>query len=250
MSEPRAAGDAGAELTRAIAARAAAVRERMARAAAAAGRDPSEVELVAVSKRHPAAAVAAAARAGVAHVGENYAQEMGAKIDALAGDPACAGLAWHFIGHLQRNKARLVVGRAALIHAVDSIELAREIARRAAAAAGGPQPILVAVSAAGEAQKTGAPPERLPELLAGAAELLGVECRGLMTMPPLPERPEDSRPYFRALRELRDRLATPAMPLRVLSMGTTADLEVAVEEGATLVRVGTAIFGARPAGDG
>jgi pyridoxal phosphate enzyme (YggS family) len=229
-----------------IGARVAAVRERIARAAAAAGRDPAAVELVAVSKLHPAAAVAAACRAGVTQVGENYAQEMAAKIDALADEPACAGLAWHFIGRLQRNKARMVVGRAALIHAVDSIELAREIARRAQAR----QPILVAVSAAGEAQKTGVAPEHVPDLLAALAELDLVDCRGLMTMPPWPERAEDSRPYFRALRELRDRLATPARPLDVLSMGTTDDLEVAVEEGATLVRVGTAIFGPRPAGDG
>ena len=226
--------------------RLASVRERMARAAEAAGRDPSSVELVAVSKLHPAAAVAAAARAGIRDVGENYAQEMVGKMDQLAGDPACAGLRWHFIGRLQRNKARAVVGRAALIHAVDSVDLAREIARRAS----GRQAILVAVSAAGEAQKTGIDPAALPELLAAIAELPALECRGLMTMPPWPDRPEDSRPYFRAVRELRDRLASPERPLEVLSMGTTGDLEVAVAEGATLVRVGTALFGARPAGDG
>ena len=230
-----------------LSARLASVRERIARAADAAGRDPSSVELVAVSKLHPASAVAEAARAGIRHVGENYAQEMVGKIDELAADPACAGLRWHFIGRLQRNKARLVVGRAALIHAVDSIDLAREIARRAS----GRQAVLVAVSAAGEAQKTGVDPSELPDLLAAIAELPALECRGLMTMPPWPDQPEDSRPYFRALRELRDRLASPERPLEVLSMGTTGDLEVAVAEGATLVRVGTALFGARPrAGDG
>ena len=231
----------------AMAARIAEVRERIARAAQAAGRDPDAVELLAVSKLHPAEAVAAACRAGVRQVGENYAQEMVAKMDALAGDAACASLAWHFIGRLQRNKARLVVGRAALIHAVDSIELAREISRRAGGAA---QPILVAVSAAGEAQKTGVEPDHLAELLVQLDELAGVDCRGLMTMPPLPDRPEDSRPYFRALRELRDRVATPGRPLPMLSMGTTVDLEVAVAEGATTVRVGTALFGPRPGGDG
>jgi PLP dependent protein len=235
------------EAAQAIAARVASVRERIARAAASAGRDPASVDLLAVSKLHPPEAVAAACRAGVGQVGENYAQEMVAKMEALAGDAACASLAWHFIGRLQRNKARMVVGRAALIHAVDSIELAREIARRAAV--GAAQPILVAVSVAGEEQKTGVAPERLSELLAEVAELPALECRGLMTMPPWPERAEDSRPHFRTLRELRDRLASPAQPLRILSMGTTADLEVAVEEGATLVRVGTAIFGQRPAGD-
>lgn len=229
-----------------LSARVASVRARIARAADAAGRDPSSVELVAVSKLHPAAAVAAAARAGIRDVGENYAQEMVGKIDELASDPACGGLRWHFIGRLQRNKARVVVGRAALIHAVDSVELAREIARRAS----GRQAILVAVSAAGEAQKTGVDPSALPGLLAAIAELPALECRGLMTMPPWPDQPEDSRPYFRALRELRDRLATAERPLEVLSMGTTGDLEVAVAEGATLVRVGTALFGARPAGDG
>jgi pyridoxal phosphate enzyme (YggS family) len=229
-----------------LSARLASVRERMARAADAAGRDPSTVELVAVSKLHPAAAVAAAARAGIRDVGENYAQEMVGKMDELAADPACADLRWHFIGRLQRNKARAVVGRAALIHAVDSVDLAREIARRSS----GRQAILVAVSSAGEAQKTGVDPAALPELLAAIADLPAIECRGLMTMPPWPDQPEDSRPYFRALRELRDRLASPERPLDVLSMGTTGDLEVAVSEGATLVRVGTALFGARAAGDG
>jgi len=238
------------EWTTGMVERLAGLRERIAASAAAVGRDPSSIELVAVSKRHPAAAVAAVCRAGVMDVGENYAQEMVAKMDALAGEPACASLRWHFIGRLQRNKARLVVGRAALIHAVDSIELAREIARRAGDAGCAPQPILLAVSSAGEVQKTGALPAELPALLAGVGELEALDCRGLMTMPPWPERPEDSRPYYRSLRQLRDRLATPGRPLPILSMGTTGDLEVAVEEGATLVRVGTAIFGPRPAGDG
>ena len=128
---------------------------------------------------------------------------------------------------------------------MDSLELAREIDRRAAAA-GVVQPVLLAVSAAGEAQKTGADPADVPALLDAVAALPALDCRGLMTMPPWPEDPEDSRPYYRALRELRDRLAGPARPLAALSMGTTGDLEVAVEEGATLVRVGTGLFGPRP----
>lgn len=224
-----------------IAARLAEVRERVARAAVRAGRAAGEVAIVGVAKRHPVEAIAAAVRAGLTDIGENYAQEMVAKMDALAGTP----IAWHFIGRLQKNKARLVVGRAALIHAVDSIELAREIARRAAERAV-VQPILVAVSAAGEAQKTGVDPAAAGALLDGIAELPALDCRGLMTMPPWPEAPEDSRPYFRDLRHVRDRLASPGRPLPHLSMGTTGDLEVAVEEGATLVRVGTALFGPRP----
>ena len=228
-----------------IAARFAELQGRIARAAARAGRRADDVVVVAVGKRHPPERVAAACRAGIRDLGENYAQEMVAKMDALAGEPGCAGVSWHFIGRLQRNKARLVVGRAALIHAVDSLELAREIDRRAGEA-GRLQPILVAVSAAGEDQKTGVAPEAAARLLDDIAGLPHLACRGLMTMPPWPERPEDSRRYFRELREIRDRLATPDRPLPHLSMGTTGDLEVAVEEGATLVRVGTALFGPRP----
>jgi len=224
-----------------IAGRLAAVRERIAAAATRAGRSPDEVALVGVGKRHPAEAIAAAARAGLTDVGENYAQEMVAKMDALAG----TAIRWHFIGRLQKNKARLVVGRAALIHAVDSIELADEIARRAAER-GLVQPVLVAVSAAGETQKTGVDPEAAGALIDAMAERPSLEVRGLMTMPPWPEAPEDSRPYFRDLRRIRDRLAGPSRPLPHLSMGTTGDLEVAVEEGATLVRIGTALFGPRP----
>lgn len=228
-----------------IAARLAELRRRIGQAAARAGRAAGDVTLVAVSKRHAPERVAAACRAGITDVGENYAQELVAKMDALAGDPACAALAWHFIGRLQRNKVRLVVGRAALIHAVDSLELAREIDRRAGEA-GQVQAILVAVSAAGEAQKTGVPPAEAAALLDGIAGLSHLACIGLMTMPPWPEAPEDSRRYFRELREIRDRLAGADRPLPHLSMGTTGDLEVAVEEGATLVRVGTALFGPRP----
>lgn len=224
-----------------IATRLADLRERIARAAARAGRQPGEVAIVGVAKRHPAEAIAAAARAGLTDVGESYAQEMAAKMDVLPGAP----VAWHFIGRLQRNKVKQVVGRAALVHAVDSIELAREIARRAAER-GLVQRILVAVSAAGEAQKTGVDPAAAGALLDEIAGLPALEVQGLMTMPPWPESPEDSRPYFRDLRRIRDDLARPGRPLPHLSMGTTGDLEVAVEEGATLVRVGTALFGPRP----
>ena len=221
-------------------ARIAAVRARVAAAAARAGRDPSAITVIAVSKRHAAARVAAARAEGLADFGENYAQELVAKADAVA-DP---GIRWHFIGRLQRNKARTVVGRAALIHAVDSEALAAEIDRRAAAA-GIVQPVLVAVNVAGEASKTGVDPDDTATLVAACRALPAVRCDGLMTMPPIGD-PDASRPWFRALAALRDAVAARHGPLPELSMGTTADFEVAVEQGATLIRIGAAIFGARP----
>jgi len=214
------------------------VRGEVDRIAVAAGRAPAEVTIVAVSKLQPAAAVAAAVAAGVTDVAENYAQELVAKHDELV----ALDVRWHFIGKLQRNKARMVVGRAALIHAVDSLDLAVEIDKRARTA-GIVQEVLIAINTGGEAQKTGVVPDAAAALLDAIAALPGVAVRGLMTMPPWPEAPEDSRRYFRALRELRDRLARP---LPHLSMGTTGDYAVAIEEGATLVRIGTAIFGERP----
>lgn len=214
-----------------------AVRAEVDRIASAAGRAPADVTVVAVSKLQPAAAVREAAAAGVTDVAENYAQELAAKQDEVG-----PGLRWHFIGKLQRNKAKQVVGRAALIHAVDSLELAQEIDRRARAA-GLVQDVLVAVNTGGEAQKSGVAPGDAAALLDGIAALASVRVRGLMTMPPWPEAPEDSRPYFRALRELRDALGRD---LPHLSMGTSGDYAVAIEEGATLVRIGTAVFGSRP----
>jgi PLP dependent protein len=240
----------------AIAGRLARVQERVHEAAARAGRDPAGVAIVAVSKRHGAEVLAAGFAAGVGRVGENYAQELVAKLDQVA---CAAELEWHFVGRLQRNKARYVAGRVALIHAVDSLDVAREIDRRArcvgagqpgeggaSALVRGKQRVLVAVNMAGEEQKSGVAPGAARDFLAAMAELEHVDCAGLMTMPPLAERAEDSRRYFRALAELRAALATAAQPLPELSMGTTFDFEVAVEEGATLVRVGTAIFGSRP----
>jgi PLP dependent protein len=227
-----------------LAGRVAKLRGRIAAAAARAGRDPDEVALVAVSKRHDAARIEAAVAAGITDVGESYAQEMVAKMDQVAtGTP----LGWHFIGRLQRNKVRMIVGRAALIHAVDSEALAREIDRRAAAA-GIVQSVLVAVNVAGEAHKSGVPAVEAAALVALCEALPAVRCDGLMTIPPPAAVPADSRPHFRALAALRDSLRTPTRPLPVLSMGMSDDFEVAVEEGATLVRVGTAIFGPRPVG--
>lgn len=221
-----------------IAARWQSVRAEVDRIARAAGRAAEDVTVVAVSKLQPAAAITEAVAAGVRDVAENYAQELVAKTEELK----ALDVRWHFIGKLQRNKARMVVGRAALIHAVDSLELAQEIDKRARAAEV-VQEILVAVNTGGEAQKTGVAPGETASLLDAIGALAGVKVRGLMTMPPWPENPEDSRPYFRALRELRDSLGRD---LPDLSMGTSGDYAVAIEEGATLVRIGTAIFGERP----
>lgn len=212
-----------------IAARWREVRGRVDAACVRAGRSPDDVTIVAVSKTHPASAVREAAAAGAADFGENYAQELDDKLGELAGE----AIRWHFIGRLQRNKAKLVAGRAALVHAVDSIELAAELGKRAAAV----QPILLAVNLAGEATKGGVTAEAAPELAKAIAGIAGVRLDGLMTMPP----PDlDPRPFFEGLRDLRDRLG-----LRILSMGMTGDFETAIACGATHVRIGTAIFGAR-----
>lgn len=229
-------------MSESIAARVAAVRERIDAACARAGRDPGEVRLVAVSKKQPAWKIDEAAAAGVADVGENYVQELLEKQGAVR-EPGA--VRWHFVGRLQRNKVKQVVeGGVALIHAVDSERLAREIDKRARAA-GVVQSILIAVNVAGEATKSGVSPPDLEPLLGAVEGLEGLSCRGLMTMPP-PGEPEESRVHFRALRELRDRLAGAGRSLPELSIGMSGDLEVAVEEGATLVRVGTAVFGSRP----
>ena len=220
------------------------VTARVAAACERAGRPAGEVTVVAVSKTHPAAAVREALAAGAADFGENYAQELDGKAAELAGAP----LRWHFIGRLQRNKARLVAGRVALIHAVDSAELAGEIARRAGGAV---QPILLAVNLGGEASKGGVTAEAAPAVAAALAGLAGVSLDGLMTMPPPADDPEASRPHFVGLRALRDRLADQlGRPLPVLSMGMSHDFEVAIACGATHLRIGTAIFGSRPAQTG
>jgi hypothetical protein len=221
-----------------IAARWAAVRARVDAACARAGRDPAEVTIIAVSKTQPAEAVLAAAAAGARDFGENYAQELAAKRAACA----AADVRWHFIGRLQRNKAKLVAGQVALVHAVDSVELAAELGKRSPAV----QPVLLAVNLAGEATKGGVPEADAPALAREIAGVANVRLDGLMTMPPPSDDPEASRPYFDALRALRDRLAAQlGAPLPVLSMGMSGDFEVAIACGATHVRVGTAIFGAR-----
>ncbi len=212
------------------------VRARVDAACRAAGRDPSEVTIVAVSKTHPASAVKEAAAAGATDFGENYAQELATK------RPECPGVRWHFIGRLQRNKAKLVAGQVVLVHAVDSVELAAELGKRA----GGIQPVLLAVNVAGEASKGGVTEADAPALARAVLGATNVRLDGLMTMPPPSDDPEASRPYFDRLRALRDRLAADlGHPLPVLSMGMSGDFEVAIACGATHVRIGTAIFGTR-----
>jgi pyridoxal phosphate enzyme (YggS family) len=221
------------------------VRERIAAAERAAGRAPGSVRLLAVSKKMTADDVRAALAAGQHMFGENYAQELRDKRAALAQDSTLPTLPeWHYIGPLQSNKVKYVAGQVALAHTVDSSALLEAIEAR-----GAPQACLVQVNVAGEAQKRGIAPADLPALLDRFATMSHVTCAGLMVIPPFTENPDDARPHFAALRALRDREAATARPhveLRELSMGMSGDLEVAVAEGATIVRVGTAIFGARP----
>jgi PLP dependent protein len=225
------------------------VRARIARAEAAAGRAPGSVRLVAVSKTMSADDVRAALAAGQRDFGENYAQELRDKRLALeaAGAADGEGPRWHYIGPLQSNKVKYVAGKVALAHTLDAPALLYEMERRLAGAAG-VQDCLVQVNVAGEPQKRGVTPEALPALLDHFAACPHLRCVGLMVIPPLDEDAEAARPHFRALAQLSAREAgrgRPNVALGELSMGMSHDLEVAVAEGATLVRVGTAIFGPR-----
>lgn len=215
------------------------VLERIRQAAARAGRPPDAIRLVAATKSVPPERIRAAIDAGVRILGENRLQEALPKIEALG---STAGIAWHFIGRLQRRKVREVVGRFQAIHSVESLDLAEEIDRRAGQA-GIRQTALLEVNLGGEASKGGFPPESLGKALDDMDRLANLVVVGLMAIPPLSAEAEGARPHFRRLRELAASLGRPA--LRELSMGMSQDYEVAVEEGATMVRVGTAIFGAR-----
>jgi pyridoxal phosphate enzyme (YggS family) len=197
------------------------------------------VRIVAVTKTHGPEAVRAAFAAGLQDVGENRVQEALAKQDQLADLP----VRWHLIGTLQRNKARHAVGRFALIHSVDRAELADELARRVAP--GGRQPVLVEVNCSGESQKGGVEPAGLPALLERISGLPSLELQGLMTMAPLTGDVAVQRAAFARLRAERDRMAASGYPLPELSMGMSADYPIAVEEGATMVRLGTLLFGER-----
>jgi pyridoxal phosphate enzyme (YggS family) len=251
----------------------------MASAARLAGRDPASVRLVAVCKTFPVEAVVEAFAAGQRDFGENRVQEALAKIAAFeaavaspAGNPppttpppaaattSVAGadlqqntpspalqIRWHLLGHLQTNKARKAAPAFAMIQSIDSVDLLEKIDRAAAESGQSPE-LLIQVDLAGETTKFGVPPAEVPRLLDAAAALRTARVVGLMTLPPVPDTPDDARPFFRRLRDLRDgwlAAGVPAPMLRELSMGMSGDFEVAIQEGATMVRVGTAIFGNR-----
>jgi pyridoxal phosphate enzyme (YggS family) len=223
----------------------AAIRERMARAAKKAGRNPDDIALMAVTKTQPAEQIIEAYEAGQRLFGENRVQEFGDKFGALA---RLRGARFHMIGHLQSNKAAKA---AEIFHAVDSVD-SLKLAERLNAAAeklGKTLDVLVEINIGGEEAKSGIAPEsELEEILRGAPEWKSLRIRGLMTVPPFTDDPEGARPYFSKLRELRDRLAArqlQAVGLDQLSMGMSHDFEVAIEEGSTCVRIGTGIFGER-----
>jgi pyridoxal phosphate enzyme (YggS family) len=220
----------------------AAVKKKVASAAEGAGRDPAEVLVLAISKTKPPRLIEEAAHAGQVHFGENRIQESREKIPLITGN-----LVWHMVGHLQGNKAKYCPDLFGWIHSIDSVALAREVARRYREK-GKVCKTLVQVSVSGEEVKFGCDPRETGDILDVLMEVEGTEPVGLMTMPPFDPDPEASRPWFTALRQLRDDLAAggfPAGSLKELSMGMTGDFEVAIEEGATIVRIGTAIFGAR-----
>jgi pyridoxal phosphate enzyme (YggS family) len=230
-------------LTQRIEANLARIRGDLARAAERSGRREGDVRLVAVTKTVGMDEIVALVALGVTDLGENRVEQLVPR----AAEAARAGLdvRWHMIGHLQRRKVRDLLPLGATVHGVDSLRLLEEIDQRAAAAAIGPVAVLLEVNVSGEAQKYGLAPDEVSEVLGRAADLPGVDVRGLMTMAPLSDDAEAARPVFRTLRQLRDRLnaETPCRrPLAELSMGMSQDYAVAVEEGATLVRIGTALF--------
>lgn len=222
-----------------VAERLADVRDRIRAAATAAGRSPSSVLLVAVSKGHPPEAVAAALAAGQRDLGESTAQELVAKAAAIG-----AGIRWHFVGRLQRNKVKDVIGRAGLIHSVDRMPLAEAIAERSHAA-GRVQRVLVQVNVGDDPDKAGCSTDEVGRFVGRVRELTGIAVQGLMAIPPLDGDPSD---HFATLRGLRDDLRGRFPEVQHLSMGMSGDVESAIAEGATIVRVGESVFGPRPSG--
>jgi hypothetical protein len=219
------------------------IQERIRQAAQAAGRPPGSVRLVAVGKTQPIQMIRAAIDAGATDIGENYLQEAREKFSALGALP----VSWHFIGHMQTNKAKYAVRIFDLIHSVDSVKLARELNRQAERI-GKIQDILIQVNLSGEASKSGIAAEEARPVLEQIAPLSHIQVRGLMTLPPYFDNPEKARPFFRELRHLRDEIRDRGIAnisLDELSMGMTGDFEAAIAEGATLVRIGTALFGSR-----
>ena len=218
------------------------IRQRIAHAAFESGRDPVTVRLVAVSKTKPASAIAEAFNCGQLIFGENYVQELVAKVAELPSE-----ISWHFIGHLQSNKVRQIAGLVDMIHSVDRLSLAREIDRQWGLL-GKTCEILIQVNIASEATKSGTSSEELLDLVREVAALPNLRIKGLMTMPPFFDDPDAARPYFAALRVLArevDKEEIAGVEMRELSMGMSGDFEVAIGEGATLVRVGSALFGER-----
>lgn len=220
------------------------VRSRIEAAARRCDRSPEEITLVAISKTHPPEMLQAALAAGITDLGENRVQEAEGKIIEVGRKAA----RWHLVGHLQANKARRAVSLFDVIHSLDSAGLARRLDRLCASEGREELPVLIQVDLGGEETKTGIDPRKLPELLNALSECERVRLTGLMTLPPYFENADCARPYFKTLRELRDDLRQQGRfgeRIGELSMGMTHDFEIAIEEGATIVRVGTAIFGAR-----
>jgi pyridoxal phosphate enzyme (YggS family) len=215
------------------------VMERIEKAAQRSKRDPSEIKLVAVSKTVEAARIKEAIEAGVSILGENYVQEAKKKIEEIG-----RSVAWHFIGHLQLNKAKYVIHLFDMIHSLDNIPLAEELSRRAEQADRMIK-VLIEINLSGEATKFGTDEGEILNLARRILQLSHLSLEGLMTMPPYFDSPEMSRPYYVKLRELKERLVREGIPMKELSMGMSNDFEIAIEEGATYVRVGTAIFGPR-----
>ncbi len=219
------------------------VKDRIRKVAESCGRDPGSVRLVAVSKTMPADRVREAIASGVTILGENYIQEAREKIAELSEHP----VSWHFIGHLQTNKSKYAVKLFDLIHSVDSLRLARELNKQAGKI-NKVQEILIQVNLSEEASKSGTSSGELKELATEISQLEHIAVKGLMTMPPFFDEPERAKPFFSELRRLRNQVGAAAIPnlgMDELSMGMTGDFEVAIQEGATLVRIGTAIFGQR-----
>ena len=218
------------------------INRRIQVAAEKTGRDPASVRLVAVSKTRPAADIAEAFLAGQVIFGENYVQELSAKLIEVK-EP----VTWHFIGHLQSNKVKYIAGQVALIHSVDRISLAEEISRQWGKL-GKHCDILVQVNISGESTKSGTTESDALQLVKDCSQLSNIKVKGLMTMPPFFDDPEAARPYFAELRRLSQSIAAEGLPgieMQELSMGMSGDFEAAIQEGATLVRVGTSIFGER-----
>lgn len=226
------------------------VRDRMSQALEAASRTPDSVRLVAISKFHPCSSIASLFRAGQTVFGENYLQEAQKKQDELSG---CLGLEWHFTGHLQSKKAKEVLGNFKLIHTLDSLSLGESLNKAWQKNLDNgimtpPQEVLIQVNTGREPQKSGVMPEDLPALAEKIQQFSAIRITGLMCLPPFTDKPEDSREHFIALRELKERLILSlGCDLPVLSMGMSHDFEIAIAEGATLIRIGTDIFGPRPA---